>query len=162
MKPWFLAVLLLAALPLRAAETVPLDNWQGLLQARAGKPFVVHFWGVTCGPCQVELPAWGKFHRDHPDLAFILVEVDPLPVKPARLAVLLDKAGLGGVTSLSLIDPDERTLYDIDRDWAGELPMTLMIGSRGQTVRSVGAADFAALQRWWARQGDNFAKPAPG
>ena len=27
--------------------------------AHAGQPTVIHFWGLTCGPCLVELPQWG-------------------------------------------------------------------------------------------------------
>ena len=29
-------------------------------------PRIVHFWGVTCGPCKVELPLLGKFMKEHP------------------------------------------------------------------------------------------------
>ena len=28
-------------------------SWQEILRAHAGRPTIVHFWGVTCGPCKV-------------------------------------------------------------------------------------------------------------
>jgi len=34
-------------------------SWQEILRAHAGRPTIVHFWGVTCGPCKVELPLLG-------------------------------------------------------------------------------------------------------
>ena len=42
-------------------------SWQEVLRAHAGRPTLVHFWGVTCGPCKVELPLLGKFMKDHGD-----------------------------------------------------------------------------------------------
>ena len=51
-----------------AAELKPFErgSWQQLLRAHAGRPTLVHFWGVTCGPCKVELPLLGQFMKDHP------------------------------------------------------------------------------------------------
>lgn len=31
-------------------------SWNDILRSHAGRPTIVHFWGVTCGPCKVELP----------------------------------------------------------------------------------------------------------
>jgi thiol-disulfide isomerase/thioredoxin len=33
-------------------------SWQEIRRAHAGQPIVVHFWGLTCGPCRVEMPKW--------------------------------------------------------------------------------------------------------
>ena len=41
-------------------------SWQDMLRTHAGRPTMVHFWGVTCGPCKVELPLLGKFMKDIP------------------------------------------------------------------------------------------------
>ena len=30
-------------------------------QSACGRALVVHFWGVTCGPCRAEMPQWGRF-----------------------------------------------------------------------------------------------------
>ena len=40
------------------AETVCEGSWQALRQAHDGRPTIMHFWGLTCGPCLVELPEW--------------------------------------------------------------------------------------------------------
>ena len=38
-------------------------SWAKLRASHAGQPTVIHFWGLTCGPCLVELPHWGKLRR---------------------------------------------------------------------------------------------------
>ena len=35
-------------------------TWQQIREAHAGRPLVVHFWGLTCAPCLAELPLWGR------------------------------------------------------------------------------------------------------
>jgi thiol-disulfide isomerase/thioredoxin len=40
-----------------ASELRPFSagSWQQVLRDHAGRPSIVHFWGLTCGPCRVEL-----------------------------------------------------------------------------------------------------------
>lgn len=38
-------------------------TWQSVLRGHTGRPTLVHFWGVTCGPCKVELPLLGRFAK---------------------------------------------------------------------------------------------------
>ena len=62
--------------------------------AHAGKPTVIHFWGLTCGPCLVEMPKWGKLLAERPDMRLVLVAADPLPQSPERVNGALQRAGL--------------------------------------------------------------------
>ena len=43
-------------------------SWAKLRADHAGQPTVIHFWGLTCGPCLVELPQWGKLQAERSDL----------------------------------------------------------------------------------------------
>ena len=62
--------LLLLAFRTEAAElqSFTRGTWPSLLAVHAGRPTIVHFWGLTCAPCVVELPRWGELLRDRPDL----------------------------------------------------------------------------------------------
>ena len=57
-------------------------------------PTLVHFWGVTCGPCKVELPLLGQFAKKHPEIDVVTISADLVPNLPAATQSMLDKAGL--------------------------------------------------------------------
>jgi thiol-disulfide isomerase/thioredoxin len=124
-------------------------SWQRLLAAHAGKPTVIHFWGLTCAPCLVELPAWGKLQASRPDLNLVLVAADPVPQAPERLQATLARAGLDRSESWSFTDSfHERLRYEIDPEWSGELPRTVMIDRAGKATVLPGVADLARVRAW--------------
>lgn len=133
------------------ADPLPFErgSWARLRDAHAGKPTVIHFWGLTCGPCLVELPEWGKLKAARPDLSLVLVAADPLPQDPERLNAMLDRAGLGATESWSFTDRFyERLRYEIDPAWAGELPRTVMIDRAGKAIVLPGVADLTQVRAW--------------
>ena len=101
MRHWLTAVVLLVSLSpaLAAGEGAPKPfergSWQKLLLAHAGHPTLVHFWGVTCGPCKVELPELGQFMKDHPGIDVVTISADLVPNLPDATRSMLDRAGLG-------------------------------------------------------------------
>ena len=134
-----------------AADPLPFErgSWTKLRAAHAGQPTVIHFWGLTCGPCLVELPHWTALQAERPDLKLVLVAADPLPQDPERLAATLTRAGLDAAESWSFTDRFyERLRYEIDPAWAGELPRTVMIGRDGKTQVLPGVADLATVKAW--------------
>jgi len=147
-----LAILLvLIALPAAAEGPQPFarGSWQALRQAHAGRPTVVHFWGLTCGPCMVELPRWGALRHERPDLDLVLVAADPVPEDPAWATEALAKAGLTGAESWSFADRfADRLLYEIDPQWRGELPRTLLIDRAGRVTTMSGVADLDRVRAW--------------
>jgi len=152
-----LLAILIAALPVAAAATEPRPfnqgSWAQLRQAHAERPTLVHFWGLTCGPCLVELPQWGQFALARQDIDLVMIDADPVAVAPDDVAATLNKAGLGKVESWQFADPFlERLEYEIDRSWRGELPYTLLIGRDGTITSILGATDFVDLDHWVDRQ----------
>lgn len=126
-------------------------DWKAVVASAAGRPLIVHFWGVTCGPCLVELPKWGRFMRERPEARVVFIEMDGTPEK-AALRILAD-AGLGQADNRALISPfDEFTRHEIDPGWPGEMPSTMLVGTDGKVRRISGTADFAALRAWIAAQ----------
>jgi thiol-disulfide isomerase/thioredoxin len=157
MRLAILLTLLLGVAWFAPAEADPLPfergSWARLRETHAGKPTVIHFWGLTCGPCLVELPQWGRFAAERPDLRLVLVAADPLPQDPERLHATLDRAGLGQVESWSFTDRFyERLRYEIDPSWAGELPRTVMIDRAGKTTILPGVADLGEVRAWLESQ----------
>ena len=153
---------LLVALPLiltgPSAGAAPLEpyrtgDWKDLVRQKSGQPLIVHFWGVTCSPCIVELPKWGRFLREKHEARVVFVEVDQAPQKVA-LKILAD-ARLSQADNRVLASPfDEYMRFEVDPKWVGELPSTILIGKGGKATRLSGAVDFGAIREWLAREAD--------
>ncbi|HWB48606.1 MAG TPA: TlpA family protein disulfide reductase [Stellaceae bacterium] len=151
MKRALALLMLLVSGTALAATPQPLGrgDWDALLKAHRGQATIVHFWGLTCGPCLAELPAWHDFALQRRDIALVLVDADPVTVAPEDLAAMLDKSGLGKAESWRFADGfTERLEYEIDPAWHGELPYTLFIKPDGTVERQLGAVDFGALRHW--------------
>lgn len=135
-------------------------SWAKLRAAHQGQPIVVHFWGITCGPCLVEMPHWGKLAAARKDMRLVLVAADPLPQRTEDVTAALDRAGLAGSESWAFTDRfSERLRYEIDPTWAGELPRTVLIDGKGGITVLAGVADLAKVNAWLDLQSQPSGKP---
>lgn len=154
-----LAVGVLALLAL-AAQAPPISvkpydagSWREIAAANAEKPFIFHVWGLSCGPCLAELPRWGEFVSANPDIKLVLLNWDGRVFNAVRVKEALQKAGLGKADHWAVGDGyEEKLRFEIDPDWLGEMPYTRMIGADGDATAFSGAADFAIVNAWVARQ----------
>jgi hypothetical protein len=125
------------------------DSFTQIRAAYAHKPWVVHIWGLTCGPCLAELPKWGQMRKAHPDMNLVLIQADEGSADAVEAAV--EHAGLKGVESWSTrseIDEFERA--SIDASWVGDMPRTLLISADGEVTTLKGVVDPNVIARWLA------------
>ena len=147
-----------AAVALRAANAgQPIaferGSWAKLNEEHAGQPTIIHFWGVTCGPCVVELPKWGKLLAERPDMRLVLIAADPLPQSPEQVNGALERANLEKAESWAFADRFyERLRFEIDPAWSGELPRTLLIAADGSRTVLPGVADLSTVRKWLEAQ----------
>ena len=140
-----------------AAET-PLKpfvrgSWKEMLRAHAGRPTLVHFWGVTCGPCKLELPLLGRFMKQHPDLGVVMISADLVPNLDSATRGRLDKAGLASAENWIFNDGFvERLRFEIDPSWQGDIPRTVLIAADGTATTIEGSVEIPELQQWLDRQ----------
>jgi thiol-disulfide isomerase/thioredoxin len=162
MKRWFF-LMMFSGLLLAPTMTVsaPVDDlhdfvrgsWKELREAHTGQPLIVHFWGVTCGPCRAEMPEWGQFLKQHPGLRLVTIDADLVPNDAGAVKSMLAQSGLSSAENW-MFDDDfvERLRYEIDPRWQGDIPRTLLIGRDGSTTTIDGVADFAKVNSWWTDQ----------
>ena len=128
-------------------------SWSDIRKAHAGKPTVVHFWGVTCGPCKIELPLLGQFMKDHSELDVVMISADLVPNLPGATRAMLEKAGLGSAENWLFCDGFvERLRFEIDPAWLGEIPRTLLIARDGAVTTIEGSAEIPDLEKWLVQQ----------
>ena len=153
------AILLLAFVPsVPASEETELKrfergSWQQLLRSHRGHPTLVQFWGVTCGPCKVELPQLGEFMKLHPAIDVVTVSADLVPDLPAATRSMLQKSGLSAAENWIFSDGfAERLRFEIDPAWQGDIPRTILISRDGEIATIEGLAEIAELEKWSAAQ----------
>jgi thiol-disulfide isomerase/thioredoxin len=124
-------------------------SWQELLHAHAGRPTIVAFWGVTCGPCKTELPLLGAFMRDQAGIDVVTISADLVPDLPAATRSMLQNAGLGSAENWIFNDGFvERLRFEIDPAWLGDIPRTMLIASDGTVTTIEGSADMGEVTKW--------------
>src|SRR6266702_1352054 len=86
-----------------------------VLKDHAGRPTLVHFGGVTCGPCKGEVLLVGQFVKEHPEIDVVTISADLVPNLPAATQSMLDKAGLSSTENFIFSDGFvERLRFEID------------------------------------------------
>jgi len=125
-------------------------DWSGLVKSAAGQPIAIHFWGVTCAPCAKEMPLWGKFLSQDKNAKVIFVQVDEVPLEATKK--MLSQASLSAATNYYLNTSfDDYLRYEIDPQWRGETPMTVLIDKNGGVARKAGPVNFIELKKWFAK-----------
>jgi thiol-disulfide isomerase/thioredoxin len=142
-----------------ASETPPQlkpferGSWQDILRSHAGRPTIVHFWGVTCGPCKVELPLLGGFMRDHSAIDVVTISADLVPDLPDANRTMLEKSGLRSAENWIFSDGFvERLRFEIDPGWQGDIPRTMLISREGTITTIEGSAEMTELEKWSDQQ----------
>ena len=124
-------------------------SWQRLLHAHSGRPTLVHFWGVTCGPCKVELPELGDFMKRNPSVDVVTIDADLVPNSDTAVLSMLEGAGLSVAENWMFDDGfPERLRYEIDAAWQGDIPRTILISSKGEMATIEGSVEPSMLQKW--------------
>ena len=153
---WLFFMIVLSMIGLAAADNTSLKpyqsgDWRSVMKVASGAPLVVHFWGVTCPTCVKEMPQWGRFLRAHPKAAVVFVQVDD--VSTDSIKKMLSKAGLESANNYYVVGPfDERLRFEIDPQWHGETPTTIMINKAGKVSRKTGLVDFQSLEKFLGAQ----------
>ena len=128
-------------------------SWQQMLRSHAGRPTPRHFWGVTCGPCKVELPLLGKFMKDNAEVDVVMISADLVPNLPGAARAMLEKAGLASAENWLFADGFvERLRFEIDPAWQGEIPRTLLIARDGRRHHDRRSAENRTLKNGLDRQ----------
>lgn len=142
--------LLLAAQSAAAQELKPFvrGSYQQIVSARAGKPFIVSFWSLSCTYCATELSMLGKLLEKHRGIDLVLVSTDT-PLDEAAIKATLDKSALGKAESWVYADSHaDRLRYEVDREWHGELPRTYFFAAGEDARAASGKLDEAEVERW--------------
>ena len=153
MKQFWSALLLTLSLSITGqvlADTASLKpyqvgDWKVITKAANGAPLAIHFWGVTCPACIKEMPQWGLFIKNNPTAKVVFIQADDVSIESMKK--MLSKANLDKANNYYVAAPfDERLRYEIDPQWHGETPTTIVIDKNGKATIKTGLVDFQQLK----------------
>ena len=116
----------------------PIYNYDGLepfLNKKDDKTYIVNFWATWCKPCVEELPDFEKTYaeRKSNNVKMILVSLDMPSMWEKRLVPFVKKNDLKGEVVI-LDDPKmNKWIPEIDADWEGGIPATLIYNKDKRT-----------------------------
>lgn len=114
--------------PVTTVVSYNYNQLKPLLHKKDNTVYVVNFWATWCAPCVKELPAFEKLRSEYKDknVEVLLVSLDFPKQIENRLIPFINKKKLQ--SKVVLLDDDNEQIWidDINKDWSGALPATLI------------------------------------
>jgi len=149
-------------------ETIDANGIKELVKNDTKKLRLINVWATWCGPCKAEMPAlaeiyWIYRNRKVPEFEVITISADSPKNKDVVLPFL--KEYHASCKNYLYSSDDKYTLIEaVDKEWAGALPYTILIGPGGKILyRSMGMINplevkkviteyFSAFLPWWVTE----------
>jgi len=138
---WLISEMRAPSLPEHAPEwtLINLDKEEVSLSDYKGQTVILNFWAHWCGPCQMEIPAFSSFSKEHPEVAVLGISVD------GSLAEVRQHA-----KRLKIDYPVLLATNEVQREYkVSTLPTTVVIGKDGK-VQDIHVGMMLEAQLEWA------------
>jgi thiol-disulfide isomerase/thioredoxin len=98
-----------------------------------GKPLLINFWATWCDPCREEFPDLVKIDSAYKGkIDFITVSLDDLADINGDVPMFLRQMKAEMPAYLLRTDDESAAIKLVSKDWAGNLPLTVLIDSSGK------------------------------
>jgi thiol-disulfide isomerase/thioredoxin len=124
---------------LTSGQTVVQIDVEGLkkLLKPKGRPLLINFWATWCPPCTEEFPDLVKLDQEYRGrVDFITVSLDDLADIKTDVPKFLDDMRSQMPAYLLHTPKESAAIALVSRDWAGNLPMTVLYDADGKQVYS--------------------------
>lgn len=110
---------------------------------------LINVFATWCPPCKAEFPDLLKIHADYSakGLEMILLSVDDTDTKGKVLTFLKDRKATTKNYLINESDSD-KLVAAIDKEWQGEIPLTLIVSPEGKVVfKTIGSIEPAEVRK---------------
>jgi len=113
---------------------IDIDGLSKLIKPN-GKPLLINFWATWCDPCREEFPDLVKIDAQYRGkIDFVTVSLDELEDIDIAVPKFLAEVK-ASMPAYLLKTPDESAaIAMVSKDWAGNLPMTVLFDRNGNTA----------------------------
>ena len=112
-------------------ESVTFEQFQAVIEERAGSTTIVNIWATWCAPCRAELPHLVQLGKDlaSEQVEIVFLSMDVAEAAPAVAATLAEVGWHG--PALRLAGDGTAFIIGLHDDWSGAVPATLVYGPDG-------------------------------
>ena len=115
---------------------IDLDGLRKVLKPN-GRPLLINFWATWCPPCTEEFPDLVKLDAEYRGkVDFVTVSLDDLADINTDVPKFLDEMRSEMPAYLLHTPNEDAAIAIVSRDWAGNLPMTVLYDASGKQVYS--------------------------
>lgn len=119
-----------------------------VLTARAGQPFLLVLWSVTCAPCRQEFEMLADLRKAYPKMPLVLIATDDIADRKIA-GQIIARYGLGDVESWIFADSNAAKLrYEIDPGWYGEMPRAYFYDAAHAREAVSGSLQREQVESW--------------
>ncbi len=131
---YFFILLFAFAAPLSAGDNTlkpfASGSYQKMLDSKAGKPFMLVIWSITCSSCLKDMALLSKMHKANPNIDMVMLATDDASAT-ADIQQVLSKYELTRLENWFFADDNQQKLrYEIDPKWYGEMPRTYFLNAK--------------------------------
>ncbi|WP_445381682.1 TlpA family protein disulfide reductase [Robiginitalea sp. IMCC43444] len=133
-------------IPIELIEADP-DTIENL-RSSPGRLRLLTVWASWCESCNEAFPDYMNLQRKYGSGKFevVTLSVDQLAHKESVLEFLKQK-GAAVPNYIARVSVENQIIENLDPDWAGELPLTLLLSPEGEVLyRQQGLADIEKIQ----------------
>lgn len=126
------------------------EDLEKRIQEEKGKVLVVNFWATTCAPCVKELPHFMEINNKYmgnSNFKMILVSLDRLVDKERVLKFIKNKNLTAEVVLLDDIKRMNTWIPRFEKDWDGNIPVTLFYKNREKVYFNDGEMSKEDLEK---------------
>ncbi len=122
------------------------DGLKALLKPN-GKPLLINFWATWCDPCRQEFPELVRLDAAYRGkIDFITISLDDLAEINTSVPKFLGEMKAEMPAYLLKTADESAAITMVSKDWAGNLPLTILFNSAGEPAYSRnGLIKYAAI-----------------
>lgn len=132
-----------------AVETINERGYEKLVRERNGKILLVNVWATWCVPCVQEFPDLVRLANEYRDsnVEIVGISADFPDEVDSKIVPFLKRQKAGFKNYVRDFSSDEAFINQVNPDWSGALPATIIYGSDGeQKTFLLGMSDYETFR----------------
>ena len=124
------------------------DSLSTIVEQHAGTHFILFVWSIDCPACKSDLANFSRLKKAEFNNRIVLLNSDG-QLSKERVAKTIMEFGLRELENWKFAySAIARLRYQLDREWAGELPRSYLYAADGSSQAFSGSLDIDDLTRW--------------